>query len=78
MAAHLRPRVQATTDRKGRSEQTRPKPAAVKCSGLLGGEVAESAALLKEFEIGLGDAKIAVRWTAWFDEKDGLRFKRHY
>src|SRR5574338_666054 len=40
MAAHLRPRVQATTSREGRSEPTWRKPAAVKCSGLLGGKPA--------------------------------------
>jgi hypothetical protein len=37
MAAHLRPRVQATTNRKGRSEPAWLKPAAGKCSGVLAG-----------------------------------------
>jgi hypothetical protein len=32
MAAHLRPREQATTNREGRSEPIRRKPAAVECS----------------------------------------------
>jgi len=35
MAAHLRPREQANTDRGGRSDSTRQEPAAVKCSGLI-------------------------------------------
>ena len=38
MAAHLRPRVETTTNHEGWSETTRQKPAAAaKCSGLLGG-----------------------------------------
>ena len=37
MAAHLRPRVQTTTNRERGSGSTRRKPAAVKCSGLLAG-----------------------------------------
>ena len=41
MAAHLRPRVQTTTNRKGRSEASWLKPAAGKCSGLLGGGLVE-------------------------------------
>jgi hypothetical protein len=36
MAAHLRPRVQTTTNRKGRSDTTCRKHAAGKCSGVLG------------------------------------------
>ena len=35
MAAHLRPRAQPTTNRKGRSESSWLKPAAGKCSGVL-------------------------------------------
>ena len=41
MAAHLRPRVQTTTNREGRSEPSWPKPAPVKCSGVLGGRPAQ-------------------------------------
>jgi hypothetical protein len=36
MAAHLRPRVQTITNRKGRSDSGLQKLAAGKCSGLLG------------------------------------------
>ena len=37
MAAHLRPRVQPTTNREGRNGPSSQKPTAGKCSGLLGG-----------------------------------------
>ena len=48
MAAHLRPRVQAITDRRARSGLIQLKRAADKCSGVLGGGRA-GVADLKDF-----------------------------
>src|SRR4030095_3708294 len=45
MAAHWGPREEPITNRKGRSATIWPKPAAVKCSGLLGGAPTPAQAL---------------------------------
>ena len=48
MAAHLRPRGQTTTTVKGIGEPSSEKPAAGKCSGLLGSVLPDPLAPLKK------------------------------